>query len=121
LGGMLVNKNGFNILDDKNVPIVIEEGSQKFALQIAVVKTDYTNLDKQGNNNYKIKDQKQVEKLIGNEDYILRGALEKSNVNSVITMVSLIDSHRRFEQAQKAMTGIEELNQKVIDKIGSDR
>ena len=121
LGGQLVNKNGFNVLDTKNVPIVIEEGSQKFALQIAVVKTDYTNLDKQGNNNYKIKDQKQVEKLIGNEDYVLRGALEKSNVNSVTTMVGLIDSHRRFEQAQKAMTGIDELNQKVIDKIGSNR
>ena len=36
-------------------------------------------------------------------------------------MVGLIESQRRFEQAQKAMTGIDEINQKVIDKIGSNR
>ncbi len=121
LGGQLVNKNGFNILDANNVPIIIEEDSQEFALQISVVKTDYTNLDKQGNNNYRVKEQKEVEQLVGNEDHILRGALEKSNVNTVTTMVGLIDGHRRFEQAQKAMTGIDAINQKVIDKIGMNR
>lgn len=118
LNNQLVTKNGFQVLNMDNGPIVTED---EFSLQIAVVKTSFKNLDKKGNNNYQVKSQKEVEILIGNKDKVLQGALEKSNVNSVITMVSLIDSHRRFEQAQKAMTGIDELNQKVIDKIGNGR
>jgi flagellar basal-body rod protein FlgG len=48
-------------------------------------------------------------------------ALEKSNVNSIVSMVSLIESQRKFEQSQKAISGIDELNQKVIDSIGNGR
>ena len=84
-------------------------------------KSDFNNLEKQGNNNYQIKSTQDIEQVIGNEGYVLQGSLEKSNVNTVLTMVSLIDSHRRFEQSQKAMSGIDEINQKVIDKIGSVR
>jgi flagellar basal-body rod protein FlgG len=118
LNNYLVTQNGYQVLQNNNEPIIAEED---FATQISVVKTDFQNLDKQGNNNYRIKSQQNLEPLVDNEDYILQGALEKSNVNSVITMVGLIDSHRRFEQAQKAITGIDEINQKVIDKIGSNR
>ncbi len=50
----------------------------------------------------------------------MQGAIEKSNVNSVTAMVELIDAQRRFEQAQKAVTTIDELNSKVIDKIGNN-
>ena len=52
---------------------------------------------------------------------VLATMIEKSNINSVTTMVSLIDAHRRLEQAQKAITSINEINQKVIDKVGSVR
>ncbi len=116
LDGQLVTKNGYQVLDADNVPITAEDD---FAEQIAVVKTSFDNLDKQGSNNYQIKSTQNIESLATNEGYVLQGALEKSNVNSVLTMVSLIDTHRRFEQAQKAMTSIDEINQKVIDKVGS--
>ena len=118
LNGQLVTKSGFNVLDMDNNPIIAEDD---FAQQIAVVKTNFNNLDKQGSNNYSIKSINNVENLIGNEDTVLQASLEKSNVNSIVTMVGLIESQRRFEQAQKAMTAIDELNQKVIDKIGSNR
>ncbi len=115
LNGQLVTKNGFNVLNNENEPIIAEG---EFAKQISVVKTQFKNIDKQGSNNYRIKSQQQIEQLVENEGFVLQGALEKSNVNSIKTMVGLIDSHRRFEQAQKAMTGIDELNKSVIEKLG---
>ena len=35
-------------------------------------------------------------------------------------MVELIDAHRRFDQSQKAIKSIDELNSGLIDKIGSN-
>jgi flagellar basal-body rod protein FlgG len=45
------------------------------------------------------------------------GAIEKSNINAVTTMVALIDGQRRLEQAQKAITGISDLSDKLLTKI----
>ncbi len=118
LNGQLVTKNGYEVLGIDDEPILAQGD---FAQQIGLVETSFENLQKQGNNNYTILSQENVEQLTTNENYMLQGALEKSNINSVATMVSLIDSHRRFDQAQKAMTGIDEINQKVIDKLGSNR
>lgn len=111
----LVTKNGYFVLNNDNLPITMENG---FEQQISVVKTHFGNLEKQGNNNFQIKSQQQVDPIISNEEFVLQGALERSNVNSVGTMVGLIESHRRFEQAQKAVKSIDELNQSLIDKIG---
>mgnify|MGYP003447442595 FL=1 len=55
-----------------------------------------------------------------NDNMIVKGAVEKSNVNSVTAMVELIDAQRRFEQSQKAIKTIDELNSSVIDKIGNN-
>jgi flagellar basal-body rod protein FlgG len=51
---------------------------------------------------------------------IIQGAIEKSNVNSVTAMVELIDAHRRFEQSQKAISTIDQINGKVIEQIGNN-
>ncbi len=115
LNGQLVTKNGFNVLDNDNATIVAQD---EFAQQIAVVKTQFENLTKQGNNNYQIKSQYKIEPLVSNEGIVLQGAIERSNVNSITTMVGLIESHRRIEQAQKAMTSIDEINKSVIEKVG---
>ncbi len=115
LHGQLVTRNGYSVLNNDNLPIAMQDG---FEQQISVVKTSFDNLKKQGDNNYQIKFEQQVEQIVSNEEFVLQGAIERSNVNSVGTMVGLIESHRRFEQAQKAMKSIDELNQSVIDKIG---
>jgi len=112
--GFLVNSEGNYVLNSNNEKISIDEG---FEEQIALVKTSYKNVDKVGNNNYKMNDIKKSIKIENNDSYLLQGSIEKSNVNTITTMVSLIDSQRRLEQAQKASVGINELNQKLIDKL----
>ncbi len=116
LDGMLVNKNGYSVLSIDGEPIAVEDIN--FGQQIGVVKTSFDNLDKVGNNNYKIKDQNMIDIIEDNETYVLQGALETSNVNGVKAMVALIDAHRRFEQAQKAVNSIDTMNQTLIDKVG---
>ena len=117
LDNFLVDSNGSNVLNAENEPIEIEEN---FASQIGVVKTAYSNLEKIGDNTYTLKDANQTEIFENNDNMIVQGAIEKSNVNSVTAMVELIDAQRRFEQSQKAIKTIDELNSSVIDKIGNN-
>ena len=117
LDNFLVDSNGNNVLNAANEPIVIEDG---FELQIGVVKTPFTNLEKLGDNTYSLKDANNLEIFENNDTFVVQGAIEKSNVNSVSAMVELIDAHRRFDQSQKAVKSIDDLNAALIDKIGSN-
>ncbi len=118
LNGFLVDSNGQFVLTNDNTPIAIEE--ENFQNQISVVKIDFKDLEKFKDNNYKEKDGAFVQILETNDNQLMQGAIEKSNVNTVSTMVGLIDAHRRFEQAQKAINTIDEMNSKMIDKIGNN-
>lgn len=117
LDGFLVDGNGNNILNTDNEPIEVEEG---FAAQIGVSRADYKNLEKVGNNTYILKNPNEIEDLENNDNRLVQGAVESSNVNSVSAMVELIDAHRRFDQSQKAIKSIDELNAALIDKIGGN-
>ena len=120
LNGELVTQNGYKVLTENNEPIEIGEG-EEFINTIAVVSTNFNNIEKIGDNNYKVKNGQDVQVVENNTEFIVKGAIERSNVNSVKSMVALIDANRRFEQAQKAVNGIDEINQKVIDKIGNNQ
>ena len=48
----------------------------------------------------------------------MQGAVEKSNVNMVNTMIGLIDASKSFAQSQKAITTIDEMNRSLIQKLG---
>ncbi len=115
--GFLVDANGQFILNNDNERISTEDD---FINQIAVVKIDYKELDKYKDNNYQTKENASIETFELNDGEILQGALEKSNVNSVLAMVGLIEAHRRFDQSQKAISTIDEINGKLIDKIGNN-
>lgn len=117
LDGFLVDGNGNNVLNADNEPIVVENN---FVSQIGVTKTPYTNLEKIGDNTYKLKNPNELEIFENNDNLIVNGAIEKSNVNSVSSMVELIDAHRRFDQSQKAISSIDSLNASLIEKIGSN-
>ncbi|PIF04093.1 MAG: flagellar biosynthesis protein FlgG [Arcobacter sp.] len=119
LAGKLVSQNGFEVLDNNNNPIDIN--NPNFKESIAVIKIDFKNLDKIGDNNYKTKDDKKIEVIANNQEYLMQGALEQSNVNTIKTMVGLIEAQRIFEQSQKAVTGIDQINSKVINTIGNNR
>lgn len=118
LNGFLVDSNGQNVLNDGGEPIVIEEG---FINQVSIAKIDFKDLEKYKDNNYKLKDnQTQVEILETNNGQIMQGAIERSNVNSVISMVGLIDAQRSFDLAQRGVKTIDELNGNLIEKIGNN-
>ena len=117
LDNFLVDGNGNNILNANNEPIVVDGDVSS---QVGVVKIPYENLEKIGDNTYLPKNPNQMEVFENNDNLVVKGAIEKSNVNSVSAMVELIDAHRRFEQAQKAVKTIDDLNASLIEKIGSN-
>lgn len=118
---LLVTSENLPVLSAQNEPIEVEAG-EEFTDLIGVVRTDFNNIEKLGNNNYTIIEQNQVENLADdNTQYIVSGTLEKSNVNAVNTMVALIDAHRRFEQAQKAIYSLSDMSTALIDKIASNK
>jgi len=119
LAGKLVTQNAFEVLDAQNNSIDVN--SPNLRESIAVIKTDFKNLEKLGNNNYKTVDDKNTELVVNNDEYIMQGALEQSNVNTIRTMVGLIEAQRTFDRSQKAITGIDQINSKVIDTIGNQR
>ncbi|MDY0327118.1 MAG: flagellar hook-basal body complex protein [Arcobacteraceae bacterium] len=112
----VVSKNGFEVLNAQNEPIMAEE--ENVALQLGLVKTNYTNLEKMGDNNYTIKDEFLADNIVVNEGIVIQGALEKSNVNGVTSMIALIDAHRRLGQAQKVIEGMSQLSESLVDKVG---
>lgn len=117
LDNFLVDGNGNNILNANNEPIVVDGDVSS---QVGVVKIAYENLEKIGDNTYLPKNPNEMEVFENNDNLVVKGAIEKSNVNSVSAMVELIDAHRRFEQAQKAVKTIDDLNASLIEKIGSN-
>jgi len=117
LDGFLVDSNGNQVLGPDNDPV---EVAPNFEQSIGIVRTDFENLEKIGDNTYKIKNLNEREIFDVTDGLLVQGAIEKSNVNSVTAMVELIDAHRRFEQSQKAVSSIDEINSKIIDKIGNN-
>lgn len=120
INGELITQNGHNVLDNNNQPIIIDEDNL-FASNIGVVSMDSKNLLKVGDNNYTAKNAQEVTELINDGTIVLQGALEQSNVNTISSMVGLIEAQRKFEQAQKAIKSIDEINAKVIESIGNNK
>ena len=111
----LVDSNGNHVLNNANEPITTEGN---FIQEIAVVKSKFDNLDKFGDNYYRDKNENQITQLEDNDGYLVQGAVEKSNVNTVSTMIGLIEANKSFAQYQKAISGIDEMNRKLIEKLG---
>ena len=117
IDGTLVNQNNYPVLDANNNEIDIN--TPGFANNISLSKIEFNNLDKIGNNNYKIINAGEVAEIENSEESVIQGMLENSNVNAIRTMVGLIEAQRAFEQSQKAITGIDQINSKVIESIGN--
>ena len=114
LNGELVTSEGFKVLNGANVPIAVENC---FEQELSIVKADFKDMKKIGNNNYMHDDMKKVLVVENTDNQILQGTIEKSNINAVSTMVALIDAQRKLEQAQKAITGLSEMSEKLLTKI----
>ena len=68
LDGFLVDGNGNNVLNADNEPIVVEDN---FVSQIGVTKTPYTNLEKIGDNTYRLKNPNELEIFENNDNLIV--------------------------------------------------
>jgi len=120
INGELVTQNGYKVLNNNNQPIAVDQDNL-FVNGITVAKIDSKNLLKVGDNNYKVNNENNVNNLVNDGTIVLQGALEQSNVNTISTMVDLIEAQRKFEQAQKAVRAIDEVNSKVIESIGNNK
>ena len=68
LDNFLVDGNGNHVLNSDNEPIVVEDN---FASQIGVTKIAYTNLEKIGDNTYKLKNPNELEIFENNDNLIV--------------------------------------------------
>jgi len=119
LNGNLVNQDGYNVIGLNNKPISTD--NKDFNKQIIIYKIKFENLKKIGDNNYTIKNKNDIATVKLHDENMVIGSIEASNVNTMVSMVSLIEAQRKFEQSQKALTGVDEINKKVIDSIGNGR
>ncbi len=119
LDGFLVNNSGDKVLDSDNNPISVED---EFVSKISVVSVNIKDLCKTGGNNYKLThSDSEVMQEESNANYLVQGSIERSNTSPIKSMVELIDAQRRLEQSQKAISGIDDINKKVIESIGYGR
>jgi len=140
--GVLVTKDGYEVLPDDYFK---SGGNISFATEDSVIEADkngqlFTNvpgslslaqnkklfianpqnlslLQKEGDNLYKVDD---IENLaaVGSSGAVLQGFTEKSNVNAVKMMTSLIETNRLVGMYQKAMdTQMNDMNKDAIEKL----
>lgn len=116
---LLVNQQGYAVLDDRGTPIRIDptlpvaiDGQGNIAQDgRAVAKLgmfDSDKFQKVGSNLLR------ADAAVPIDVDIKSGALENSNVNSIEAMVDMIKLSRIFELAQKAITSEDESTQKLI-------
>lgn len=140
--GFLVNKQGYKVLstdfsDDAKLAyiqinpnarrldvdkdgVIYADGINTSSLYIAKL-SDKRDLQKDGDNTYKIHDLKQILHE-DNSNAVRQGYYEASNVNPIIQMVDLIEANRMVEMYQKVMSShMNELNQDAITKLASTK
>ena len=131
--GYLVTKDGFKVLDNKNNPIQLNPSypikidqngniyqNKELIATLKILRIDNLNtLKKIGNNMF---DFIPDTAIIDPKNTTLQGFLEKSNVNPVKEMTSLIETNRLVESYQKVMTTfMDDLNKDAIEKLANLR
>jgi len=135
--GHLVTKEGYEILPktyfkDGKIPKIREnidikadkngdlyqDGLQTNSLYIATF-DDLKKLKKVGNNLYDFANQQPIE---NSKNSVVQGFVEKSNINPVMEMTSLIETNRLADMYQKVMdTQMNDLNRDAIEKLANVR
>ena len=138
--GVLVNKQGYQVLSSAYFDnpeadaILVPEGSvfinvdrdgniqadnNPIARLFIAQVDDIRFLEKDGDNTYRINDLTKIRDL-DSSNAVRQGFTQLSNVNPVVEMTSLIETHRMLEMYQKVMTShMDDLNQEAINKLAS--
>ena len=115
--GQLATKQGFPVLDDRLNPIDLPQGTVSVASngvitvngeEVGTIGVFNGKFNKAGNNLLE-----GAAELV-TEPAMKGGTLESSNVNTVATMVGMIELQRAFEIAQRSVTAQDELAQRLI-------
>lgn len=134
--GYLVTNAGYNVMginqnSGNTEPINIGSISEKISVsannnisingvnkyKFSVVNfDDYNKLDKTGNNVYTGENPKEA-----NNFYVKQGYLEGSNVDSISTTASLMETVKEFEANQKVVQTIDSTLAKIASEIGTVR
>lgn len=138
--GVLVNKQGYQVLSSAYFDnpeadaILIPEGSvyivvdrdgnitadnapiaRLFVAQVS----DARMLEREGDNMYRIEDLTRIRDL-SSSNAVRQGFTQLSNVNPVVEMTNLIETHRMVEMYQKVMTShMDDLNSDAINKLAA--
>ena len=133
--GVLVNKNGFEVMSKSNKSIIIpgnkgesnlgfSENGDVYVDQVllATIKivdfNDKTKLMKEGNSMFYMSDPAQKEITV-QDPQVRSGALERSNVSIADAMVDMIKITRMYEFQQRVMdTILTDIAKKTTDEVG---
>lgn len=78
-------------------------------------------LEKEGNNFYRLDKMNDLQ-MVENSGGLIQGYVEKSNINPVLEMTSLIETQRLMEMQQKVMkTHMDDLNSDAINKLAKSK
>jgi flagellar basal-body rod protein FlgF len=133
--GNLVNTGGFFLLDDQKNKIRIDGNDVK------IMGNGHILIDEQlsatiGTTDFKANDYTALESLgmelfrkpasvseipTSSGTVVMQGFLEESNVDSIRTMVDMVDIFRSFESGQKAILIQDQALQRVVNEVGTVR
>jgi flagellar basal-body rod protein FlgF len=132
--GGLVTENGDALLGGGG-PLAVPEGTVRLVVSESgavladgqeigsidlVALADPGILEKEGRNLFRIRRGEDAEELpfAGS---VLQGSLEGANVEVVEEMIAMIETLRTFESFQKVMSSTQEMDQKLIQEVGTVR
>lgn len=120
-GQLLLGQGGPIVVDGTEVVVardgsVIVDGENVNQLTV-VTFTDTNNLEKEGANLFRLKDENVQEEIAQNID-IQQGFLEGSNVTVVTEMAEMIDLHRAYESQQRVIRTIDDIDDQAIRRVG---
>ena len=104
IDNVLVTQNGYNVLDENSKKITVDKKNGDFSTDIGVFEAKFNTKDKVGNNNFYADEKTQVKSVSNSK--IIHKTLEVSNVNSIISMVSLIESQENLSNHKKQLLGL---------------
>ena len=119
-GGLVMGNGGPVVLESTDFSIdrhgrVLVDGEQVNQLEVVTV-NDLTALVKEGKNLFRLTGG--GEEMAAADFQIRQGFLEKSNVNSMEEMTSMIELYRNYEAQQKMIQGVDEIDGLAISRVG---
>lgn len=121
--GLLVDKNGYPVLDDRENEITVTGGKLEIndsgtvsvnGAEVATLGIYKGQFTKQGLGLYSSSGAQVVDP---NQVKVSQGFIESSNVNPIEEMVQMIKLNRAFEMAQKSATSQDESTQQLIQGL----